>query len=229
MKYIPAFLRWPGFWVIAFGLLSMALLLWSIDWSDTGRKQVSFDFGLASLVSLLVYALLAWWPERRKKIALRNYLNSRREELVCELIPQYLLACGKQLSSAEASELKNPLDFRKFFKQPFSESQDRWHAVANEFQSNSNRLTPVLLALKRFQTELDVCVTLSAVNIEQGGFERLRTLSLTLTKTRQQAVLSNYDGIKQLCAFLWMLHTGWNFVDGYAGVDHVRESISEGF
>jgi len=229
MKYIPAFLRWPGFWVIGFGLLSMVLLLWSIDWSDEGLKQIGFDFGLAILVSLLVYVLLAWWPERRKKIALRNYLNSRYEELVDELIPQYLWACGQHVSSDVESELKNPLNFREFFKQPFSESQDRWHAVINEFNSDSDRLTPVLLALKRFQTELDVCVTLSAVNIEQGGFERLRNLSQILKRTREQAVLSEYDGVKQFCNFLWTLHTGWSFIYGYTGVDHVKKSITESF
>ncbi len=229
MKYIPPFLRWPGFWVIAFGLLSMVLLLWSIDWSDKGLKQIGFDFGLAILVSLLVYVLLAWWPERRKKIALRNYLNSRYEEFVDELIPQYLWACGQPSSTVVERELRTPLKFREFFKQPFSESQDRWHAVANDLQSNHDRLTAVLLALKRFRTELDLCVTMSAVDIEQGGFERLRTLSQTLKKTSEHAVLSDYDGIKQLCSFLWGLHTGWSFVDGYTEVDHVKKSISESF
>lgn len=229
MKYFPAFLRWPGFWVVAFGLLSLVLLLWSIDWSDKGLKQIGFDFGLAILVSLLVYVLLAWWPERRKKIALRNYLNSRYEELVDELIPQYLWACGQHVLSDVECELRNPQKFREFFKQPFSESQDRWHAVINEFNSDGDRLTPVLLALKRFQTELDVCVTLSAVNIEQGGLERLRNLSQILKRTREQAVLSEYDGVKQLCDFLWTLHTGWSFIYGYTGVDHVKKSISESF
>jgi hypothetical protein len=229
MKYLPAFLRWPGFWVVTFGLLSLVLLLWSIDWSDKGLKQVGFDLGLAILVSLLVYVLLAWWPERRKKNALRSYLNTQHEELVGELIPLYLWAIGHELSSDMERDLKNPLKFREFFKQRFNQSQDRWHAVANELQSNSARLTSVLVALKRFQTELDVCVTLSAVNIEDGGFERLRTLSQILKRTREQAVLSEYDGIKQLCAFLWTLHTGWSFVHGYTKVDHVKKSISESF
>jgi hypothetical protein len=207
----------------------MILLLWSIDWSDKGLKQIGFDFGLAILVSLLVYVLLAWWPERRKKIALRNYLNSRYEEFMDELMPQYLLACGQPFSTVVEHELRTPLKFREFFKQPFNESQDRWHAVANNLQLNHDRLTAVLLALKRFQAELDLCATMSAVDIEQGGFERLRTLSQTLKKTSEQAVLSDYDGIKQLCSFLWRLHTGWSFIDGYTEVDHIKKSISESF
>ncbi len=220
----------PDSWLIVATLLSLCLVAWSsIGWTEKDWKQAAFDCGLAMLVSVLIYLLISWWPDKKKKIALRAYLNSHYIELRNELIYQYLWACGEPADADVVKGLEDQQKFRTFFTEKVSTSQERWHAVANGLSSSEERLLAVLLALKRFQTELDVCVTLSAVNIEQGGFMRLRHLSQDLKLTREQAVLHDYDGIKQLCKFLWSLHTGWSFVDGYTGVDHVKKSISDSF
>jgi hypothetical protein len=230
MKYQFAFLKSPNFWVVIFFLLAVCFICWvAVGWTEKDIKQAVFDAGLAVLISLLIYFLISWWPERRKKIALRKYLNLRYSELLDELIPEYLHACEMTCTSEEIRALKDQLHFRMFFETRVTETQNRWHVLANGLEGNRDRLTAVIVALKRFQTELDVCVTLSAVNIEQGGFERLRHLSQELKKIREQALMNDYDGIKYLCRFLWSLHTGWNFVEGYAGEDHIKASIYQGF
>ncbi len=162
-------------------------------------------------------------------MALQAYLNDRYEDLRDELIPQYLWACNLPVDHDTVLSLGNQTEFKVFFKKPVNDSQDRWHLVANELENSEERFMAVLTALRRFQTELHVCVTLSAVNIEQGGFARLRLLSQALKRTREQAVLKEYDGVKHLCKFLWSLHTGWSFVDGDTNTDHVSESIRHSF
>lgn len=220
----------PDSWLIVATLISLSMVGWStIGWTEEEWKQAAFDCGLAMLVSVFIYLLISWWPEQKKKIALRAYLNSHYIELQNELIYQYLRACGESADADVVQELEGQQKFRTYFIEKISTSQDRWHAVANGLSSSEDRLLAVLAALKRFQTELDVCVTLSAVNIEQGGFMQLRHLSQNLKRTREQAVMHDYDGIKQLCRFLWSLHTGWSFVDGYSNKDFFHESIHKGF
>jgi hypothetical protein len=230
MTKLYGFIKWPGFWVSTTCLFAILLIAWSTtDWTVRDCKQAAFDFGLAVLVSLLIYVLLSLWPEKKKKVALQAYLNDRYEDLRDELIPQYLWACNLPVDHDTVLSLGNQNEFKEFFKQPVNDSQDRWHLVANELENSQERFIAVLTALKRFQTELDVCVTLSAVNIEQGGFARLRLLSQALKRTREQAVLKEHEGVKHLCMFLWSLHTGWSFVDGYTNTDHVSESIRHSF
>lgn len=221
------FLKRPNFWICLVGVLSLALVAWSVTGlvDEKDFKQIAFDFGLAILVSLLIYVLISWWPEKRKKIALQRYLKSQYEELLDDLIPEYLYACGNHSDLGTAEQLKSQQEFRAYFKEKLSDSQDRWHAVASCLQSDTDMYIRVILTLKRFQSELDVCVTLSAVNIEQGGFAQLRHMSQVLRQTIIQSNEQDYDGIKQLCRFLWSLHTGWSFADGYVGENHFEETI----
>lgn len=224
------YLRLTKFLVLIAFVISVAAIGWSVTgWSDRELKQAVFDAGLAVLISLFIYLLISWLPEKRKKIEINRYLQNQYDELFDELIPEYVWACGQSWDSDFVKELKNQQSFKQYFKVEFSDSQNRWHAVANNLQTDHDRFTRVMLALKRFQTELDVCVTLTSVNIENGGFAKLRQLSQFLRRTREQAVGQDYDGIKQLCGFLWSLHTGWSVIDGYTGEDHFKKTIRNVF
>ena len=230
MKKCLGFFQRPAIWMWFSVLMSLILISWSaVDWVLNDLKQAAFDFGLAILVSVFIYVLISWWPEKRKKAALQSYLNSRHDELLDELIPHYLSACDQGSELGSIDQLKDQQFFRQFFKVKFNDTQTRWDAVTNRLLSEDGSLINVLVALKRFQTEIDFCVTLSAVNVEQGGFSRLRHISQDLKRVREQAVIEESDGVKQMSKFLWSLHTGWSFVEGYSGRDHVKESIVEGF
>jgi hypothetical protein len=229
--HLFVFLKSPNFWICLVGVLSGALVAWSVTGfvDEKDFKQAAFDFGMAIFVSLLIYVLISWWPEKRKKIALQRYLKSQYEELLNDLIPEYLYGCGELCELDTVNRLKNPNYFKEYFKERFSESQDRWNVVASCLQSDTDRCIRVMLILKRFQAELDVCVTLSAVNIEQGGFAQLRHMSHALKRTINQSMEQDYEGIKQLCCFLWSLHTGWSFADGYVGENHFEETVRNVF
>jgi hypothetical protein len=189
------------------------------------NKSAIFDLSLGVFVSLLIYGLVSWLPEYQKKAALKRFLNNEYCYLLDSLIPQYLNACGEADDPTTVESLKNQEQFKLFFKEKKSETQDRWHAVANGLQQSDIRLLAIVQALENFQYELDICLTLSVVNIERGGFERLRILSQLLVSARRAAAFKDYSGINQLCRFLWSLHTSWNFRSGYADQDQVKASI----
>ena len=140
-------------------------------------KSAIFDLSLCVFISLLIYGLVSWLPEYQKKAALKRFHNNEYSYLLDSLIPQYLIACGEVDDSTLVESLKNQDQFKIFFKGKNSESQDRWHAVANGLQQSDVRRLAVTQALENFQDELDHCMALAVVNIDRGGFERLRLLS----------------------------------------------------
>ena len=112
--HLFVFLKSPNFWICLVGVLSGALVAWSVTGfvDEKDFKQAAFDFGMAIFVSLLIYVLISWWPERRKKIALQRYLKSQYEELLNDLIPEYLYGCGELCELDTVNRLKNPNYFK---------------------------------------------------------------------------------------------------------------------
>lgn len=66
---------------------------------------------------------------------------------------------------------------------------------------------------------------LGAVDVrDERAFSFFKSLSKVLYRSKNWT--TDYDHVKSMLGFLWSLHTGWNWVDGYSENDPVAEMIS---
>ena len=132
----------------------------------------------------------------------------------------FLWACGE---SANLELVKNLTDlefFREFFKEEVSESQDRWDAVLNGM--DEFRVRAITMELQLFRHELEY--TLAATNVDDpDALELLRRIAQMLY--RSEAWSDSYDDVKSMSQFFWAVYTGWDWVGGYTGKDHIAEVI----
>lgn len=70
----------------------------------------------------------------------------------------------------------------------------------------------------------EVQYALTVVDIDNAEvFDFMKRLSQIVYRYRNLS--DDYDDIKQLSGFLWSIHTGWSFVDGYTEKDVIAEMI----
>ncbi len=184
-------------------------------------NQIIFDSAVGINVSLFIYVLVVWLPERGKRQRIRRNLEIQfdafKEECICIFLSILKMPCD----SDKISHLKGRSQFRDFFKEPSEISgQTRWDVVTNGLDSlNLNRLAVEFEILRD-----ELRFTMKVIDVDHPeAFASLKRLAHILY--RQQHVMTDYDDVKQLAQFLWSIHTGWSWVTGYQEQDVFLQTI----
>lgn len=186
---------------------------------STGN-QIIFDMTVGVIVSLFIYVLVVRLPEQQKRRRLRTNLRRQYDALKEATILQFLWACNVPASSELIESLKNRHDFKAFFKERISDSQDRWHAVLNGL--DETKIADIVHELRHFRREVEY--VLSAVDVtDPQVFGFMKGLTRILSGGERWS--EDYDHVKALGGFMWSVHTGWDWVHGYTDKDSIADMI----
>lgn len=184
-------------------------------------NQIAFNVTAGVIVSIFVYVLVVRVPEQQKRRRLKANLLRQYDALKEETIIQFLWACNAPASTDLIERLKNRHDFKDYFKERVSESQDRWHAVMNGL--DETKVSDIVHALGHFRREVEY--VLSAVDVANPQvFSFMKGLTRILHGGERWS--EDYDHVKALAGFMWSMHTGWDWVHGYTGRDSIADTIT---
>lgn len=187
---------------------------------QTGN-QIVFDLSVGVLTSIFIYYMVVRIPEYDKRRRLRANLASTYQSFKEDSIAIYLGCLMGSYPSGLPRQISDQVEFRSFFKEQHTPDQDRWHAVANGL--NDNSLKTLLIELEILAQEIHF--TLSATDVQdQRAFQFLKRLTHIIHRGKNWT--TDYDDVKSLMGFLWSLHTGWSWIDGYPDSDPVAEVIA---
>jgi hypothetical protein len=187
---------------------------------QTGN-QIAFDLSVGFLSGIFMYYLVVRVPEQSKRRRLRVNLEQAYKTFKEDSIAVYL-GCFMSSYPAELPKiLSDQAAFREFFNEPHVPGQDRWHAVANGL--DDYRLKTLVVELEILMQEIHF--TLSAIEVKDPrAFQFLKYLSKIIYRSKNWT--TEYDDVKSMMRFLWSLHSGWSWIEGYPEVDPVAEVIA---
>ncbi|MBA4255316.1 MAG: hypothetical protein C0445_05520 [Polaromonas sp.] len=187
---------------------------------QTGN-QIAFDLSVGLLAGVFMYYLVVRVPEQGQRRRLRANLVETYRSFKEESIAVYLGCFMSSYPAELPGALSEQAEFRKFFNEQYAPGQDRWHAVANGL--DDDRLKTLVVELEILMQEIHF--TLSAIDIQDHrAFQVLKHLSKIIYRSKNWT--TEYDDVKSMMRFLWSLHTGWNWADGYAESDPIAEMIA---
>lgn len=185
-------------------------------------NAIIFNMSIGFLVSSFFYFLVVWFPERRRKNIIKNNLVEQYQSFKEDTISILLSACQSSYKGELPKDLSNQSEFRVFFEESVSDSQNRWHVVLNNL--NDRLLQELLVEFEILLNE--VTYVLNNVTFEDPNvFSFFKRLSQTVYKMKNTTL--DYDDVKHLSGFLWELFAGWSFIDGYRDDDIVSVMIKE--
>ena len=187
----------------------------------TVAEAVLSQFAIGVIVSLLIYVLVVRVPERSKRKRVRRSLRLQYNSFKEESIKVFLGSLQGSYNPDLVERLKDREEFRRFFKEPVSPHQDRWHAVLNGL--NEDRIKSLVIELEILMAEIHF--TLNVIDVDHpAAFAFLKRLAHVLYRSKE-TWSPDYDNVKELAGFMWSVHTGWNFIEGYTERDVVAEMI----
>jgi len=185
-------------------------------------NAIIFNLSIGFLVSSFFYLLVVWFPEKRRRNIIKNNLVEQYQSFKEDTISILLSACQSSYKGELPRDLTNQSEFRIFFKESVTDSQNRWHVVLNNL--NDRLLQELLVEFEILLNE--VTYVLNNVTIEDPNvFSFFKRLSQTVYKMKNTTL--DYDDVKHLSGFLWELFAGWSFIDGYREDDIVAVMIKE--
>ena len=184
-------------------------------------NQIVFDLAVGILASLLMYVLVVRLPENSKRKRVKANLAAAYESFKRDSIAIYL-GCFMQSHPADLpTQLTDQKRFREFFKEPFADGQTKWDAVANNL--TETRLKTLVVELEILMNE--VHFTLTTIDVQDSrAFGFLKSLSRIIYRSKNWT--TEYEDVKSMLEFLWSLHTGWDWVTGYAESDPIERVIA---
>lgn len=187
---------------------------------QTGN-QIVFDLSVGVLAGIFIYYMVVRIPEYQKRRRLRANLAATYQSFKEDSIAIYLGCFMGSYPPGLPRQLSEQVEFRSFFNEQHTPDQDRWHAVANGL--NDYSLKTLLIELEILAQEIHF--TLSATDVQdQRAFQFLKRLTHIIHRGKNWT--TDYDDVKSLMGFLWSLHTGWSWIDGYPDSDPVAEVIA---
>jgi len=185
-------------------------------------NQNIHDIAGGLVVSLFIYFLVVWLPERDKRKRVRRNLQLQFDAFKKGCIREFFNAMSQSYDPALIDELKDRERFREFFNGPFSPGQIRWDAVANGLELHSVHIKSLIVEFEIFIAE--VRFTLISIDVDnRQSFAFLKLLANVLYRARNCS--PEYDGVKSLLGLMWSVFTGWSFIEGYPEKDPIADAI----
>lgn len=186
---------------------------------STGN-QIVFDIAVGIIVSLFIYVLVVWIPEKGKRLRVKRSLARHYDGFKDECIAVFFSALKTSYDLDIVQKLKDKSFFRDYFKEKVSESQERWHAVLNGL--DDDLVKKLVVELEILATEVHYALTVIDIDNEEA-FSFLKKLNRILYRNKNWT--SDYDDITQLSGFMWSVYTGWSVIDGYTNKDVIADMI----
>lgn len=183
-------------------------------------NSIVFSLSVGYLVSLFFWFLVVYFPDRTRRLILRDNLRRRYQDFRESTIQILLWA---SIGTHDLQLPKELCDHRKF-REFFEENEKRhWYAALNGLQGTKERMDELLLELELFAGE--VSYVLNNVNIQDAKVHSFfKRLSENIYRLKNSTVYS-YDQVKSLGNFIWTIHARWNFIDGKLENDVIQDMI----
>jgi len=188
---------------------------------NTGNLII-FNFSIGFIVSIFLYLLVVWYPKRQRKILIKRNFEQQYISFKHDTISIFLLACNKSYNIDLVSKLSKISEFRCYFKEQVSDSQERWHAVLNGLEEY--HLKELLVELEIFMNEVSYVLNNVEIN-DPNVFSFFKRLSQIVYKLKNSKL--DYEDVKQLSRFYWELFAGWSIIEGYKDEDIVKVMIEK--
>ena len=186
---------------------------------STGNQN-THDIAVGVMVSLFIYFLVVWLPDRDKRKRVRQNLQLQYDSFKERCIAIFLSAMGPSFDPAVIDSLKDREAFMRFFKEGLSPGQTRWDAVANGLKTEN--INSLIIEFEIFVSE--VRFILIAVDVQnEDVFAFLKQLAIVLYRARDCS--PDYDGVESLLRLMWHVFAGWSFVEGYIKKDQIAGMI----
>lgn len=176
---------------------------------------------LLSFISACVfYAVFSYRKDRKRKRMIIDNYRQQYKFFKQDMIVILLGICHGGADSDLTEKLQDIAEFKKHFKEPVSDSQDRWHYIMN---NSSKRLDEMIVVISHFLQATDVLI-IAGINFKNPDtyqfFHNLRGRLHDLTHTTAE-----YDDEKHFFRCLWGIFTGYSHVSGYADGDTIQKRI----
>jgi hypothetical protein len=196
-------------------VLSCPKLLHARAW-----EKITYDLGVASLISLLFYVLIVRIPDYQKRQRLKRSFTKHYKMFKEDSIGVMLAVADGSYNAALPTALLDQNKFRSYFKESVSDSQDRWDAFANNL--DEYHLKELIRKLELFREE--IVFVLNNMDIpDEDVFEFLKRVSSILAEMRASTL--DYDSVKSFSRFLWEVFAGFSWATGYRKSDIVEDMI----
>ncbi len=183
-------------------------------------NSIVFNLSVGYLVSLFFWLLVVYFPDRTRRLILRDNLSRRYQDFRESTIQILLWA---SIGTHDSRLPKELCDHRKF-KQFFDENgKEHWYAALNGLQGTKERVDELLLELELFAGE--VSYVLNNVNIQDPKVHSFfKLLSENIYRLKNSTVYS-YDQVEYLGNFIWSIHARWSIIDGQLENDIIQDMI----
>ena len=188
---------------------------------DVGNEIIS-NISLSFIVSVIFYLLVVWLPAKRKRNLIKYNYKKQYSAFKKGMIIVFLSACNQSYNSKLLNKLNIQSEFKRYFEEQVSQSQNRWHVVINGLEEQ--HLKDILMELELFVNETDYVLN----NIEfkdKKVFEFLNELKRTVYRLKNSTL--EYKDVKMISQFIWQIFTGWSWSDGYPESDIIQDMINE--
>lgn len=183
-------------------------------------NSIVFNLSVGYLVSFFFWLLVVYFPERSRRLVLRDNLSRRYQDFRESTIQILLWASIGAHDSRLPKELCDHRKFREFFDE---NEKKLWYAALNGLQNNKDRVDEMLLELELFADEISY--VLNNVNIQdQKVHSFFKQLSENIYRLKNSTVYS-YDQVKYLGGFIWGIHARWSIIDGQREEDVIQGMI----
>ncbi len=190
--------------------------------SFPAANPIIFDLSTGFLVSVMLYWLVVWFPDRQRKRLLKRNFQEYYRLFKEDSIGIFLGGCGISYEADLPTKLSDPREFRKYFKEAVSDGQNRWDCFLNGLYKNDRPLKDLLVEMEILMNE--VAFVLNNVRIDDRDvFAFFKRLSQAVYRLKNST--PEYDEVKPLSRFVWELFAGWSFIEGSRDTDIVEVMI----
>lgn len=195
-------------------------------WPDVFAVATNLLAG--GLVSFLMYYLVVYLPEARKKSIIKANLQKMYKSIKIDILWAILHASikgGRHDLTPDfelVENLTSPAAFRKAFEGG-RESNEGFYAFENQMSDESPEFREIVRGLTMLSKQIEFALHNYSIE-DQEVFDFFKRLELLLM--RLQANGAGYDESKPLCRFIWEAYAGWNPIEGYLGYNQVQKMIN---
>ena len=185
-------------------------------------NSIVFNLSVGFLMSLLVWFLVSYIPEKNRRAILRNNLTQSYQLFKEDVIQILLDATGKGYGADCAKKLCDYQEFQKYFSENESE---KWYAALNGLQDEKCRLNDVIVEIEMLSNEVAYVLN-NAVVSDPQAHAFFKRLLVHVHKLRNLSVCQG-DPVKYLGIFLWCILARWSEVKGQLQDDAIQDMIEK--
>lgn len=183
-------------------------------------NSILFNLSNGVLGGILVWFLVAWIPEKRRRSVIRANLATHYKQFKEDTIQILLFASIGTHDSELPKRLCDHQEFQSYFK---ANGDEQWYAALNGLQDSSDYLNDILVELELLASE--VSYALSSVNVADDEVHAFfKRLSEQIYRLKRSSIFT-HDQVKYLGNFLWGILARWSFIDGQRQNDIVQDMI----